>query len=352
MRWAASVGSALFRAALRAGTVLGGTVVSGTVVGGMALGCSASGFQVQTHAIATQKPGQVAAYLAVSGDEGARSLTAENFTLYEDGHPLAADGTRQVLLDKNRVAVHHTLVLFDLSDTTDPIVQREVRDSVWFFVDRVEETQAVSVYGYDGSAKIRLIADFPRQEKARELPLAERLVLPKGDRSRNLNGAMIEAAEVLDKRLSWSGRPLRFGTLVVFASGPDLAARASRAEVEAKLSQTTLRVIGVGYGDGSAAVRPFARDGFFEAHLGPVVSLAFEDAAHAVEARYEQEYLLAYCSPSRAGTRNLRIEASRESPDGERRAGTAHAEFNADGFTEHCDPRRMPLFDALTFNDR
>lgn len=316
------------------------------------LGCSTSGYRVEARAVTSQKPGQVAAYLAVSGDGTSRRLTAEDFTLYEDGHALPTDSTRQVLLDKNRVAAHHTLVLFDLSDTTDPIVQREVRDSVWFFVDRVEETQSVSVYGYDGSAKIRLIADFPRQAKSRELPLAERLALPKGDRSRNLHGAIIEASDVLEKRLSWSGRSLRFGTLVVFSSGPDLAARASRAEVEGRLSRTSLRVIGVGYDQGASAVRPFAKDGFFDAHLGQVVSLAFEDAAHEVEALYDQEYLLAYCSPSRAGKRTLRIEASRVDPEGRRKAGATSAEFNADGFSQHCDPSRVPRFDAPALNTR
>jgi hypothetical protein len=271
---------------------------------------------------------------------------ADDFIISEDGVPLTPDRTRQVLHDKDSVAARHTLVLLDVSDGVDPVVQRELRDSIWLFVDRVEETQSVSVYGFDGAQRLRSIANFPRQSKPRRLPETARVPIPRGDRSRNLYGATLAAKEELDRRLASTGRALRLGSLVVFSAGPDLAGRKEAHEASLALGDSGYRVLGISYGDGTRAVRPLTTHGFFDAHEARGVALAFEDAAHQVVTFYEQEYVLSYCSPARAGVRHLEIEVSR-APEGQpERRGAASAEFNADGFSGECDPTLPARFDS------
>lgn len=310
-------------------------------------GCGHSGgLGVEARAVTTQKPGHVAAYLEVSEDgKPARGLSARDFTVYENDLALSYERTQQVLLDKTRVAAHHTLVLLDISDANNPETAREIHDSLWFLLERVQKTQAVSVYVFDGGPRIRLLADFRQKDEPRPV-LPARFVVKSRDASRNLNGAIVLAHEELDRRLARSGKSLQFGTLVVFSGGPDLAGRVDRATALNKLRQSPHRILGVSFGNGEDAVRAFAKDGYFDAHSAPVVSLAFEDLAHHVEALYDREYVLAYCSPARAGTRRLRIEARVTGDRGEEKTGEFSSSFNADGFEGRCDPERAPRFDV------
>jgi hypothetical protein len=69
------------------------------------------------------------------------------------------------------------------------------------------------------------------------------------DRSRNLNGALVAALELLDARLSAQNKPVRLGTVVVLARGADLAARLTEDELHQALEEHGHDVIGVGIGD-------------------------------------------------------------------------------------------------------
>lgn len=317
------------------------------LAGALLLGGCTKGLGVEARAVTTQKTGHVAAYLAVSDDgEPARGLSAEDFTVYEDERELSVTRTRQTLVDKTKVAAHHTLVLLDVSDAPDPIVKRELQDSLRFFVERVRKTQSVSVFVYDGIEGIRLLAEYSRGEKETRPFIPP--IQPSKDTSRNLNGALVRAEEELTRRLERSGKALRFGNLVVFSNGPDLAGRVDGSTARIKLQNSKHRIFGVSWGEGASSVKSFSRDGYFEAFSPDVFSLAFEELAHHVEALYEQEYVLVYCSPARAGTRRLRIEARLADERGEARKGGVSSSFNADGFGGTCNPEAAPRFDVAS----
>ena len=69
---------------------------------------------------------------------------------------------------------------------------------------------------------------------------------------------------------------------------------------------------------------------------------AFERIADRIIGYTQRYYLLSYCSPSRAGEHNVRIEAS--STDGA--SGGLEYHFSATGFGPPCDPNTPPAFDT------
>jgi len=311
-------------------------------------GCAGlGGVRVEALGVATQKPSQVAAYLRVS-DEG-RPLTAlgpESFVVYEDDQALDAERIDARLLEPRLAAAHRTLLLVDNSAATDKGVRQELARAITMFVERVRAVEPISVYAFDGGPEIRAVAEYPRATDA-PAPSAKRLAeLAPADPSRNLNGAVQKAALRLDALLAADRQPIRVGTLVVFAGGPDLAGRVEPSSLRATLDEREHAVIAIGIGEDAGTLREIARDGYFDAHSADTLSLAFEEAAHRVHARYQQHYLFAYCSPARAGKRRLRLEVRLTGEDGATRSGEAQAEFDATGFSAGCEPNAPPRFES------
>ncbi len=312
-------------------------------------GCAGlGGLEADVHAVATRPPANVAVFVNVASDDESR-LSAENFTLSEDGHELHSSITRQTLLDPDKVVHRHTLLLVDNSLATDAGVRAELANAIAAFAEEVTETQAVAVYAYDGGTRLTPVSVFPRVNEPSATVLPQTRLKPR-DVSRNLNGAVLLAGAELDRLLQQSGKPLGIGTLVVFAAGADLAGRTDEGSVHDWLGSTRHRVLAIGYGEQSHAVEAFAKDGYFDAVGADTVSLAFEEAGHAVVRHSRQGYLLSYCSPARGGTRLLRLEVRAGAPDDER-SGSASVEFSAEGFRAGCDPRSLPKFEAPSTGD-
>lgn len=299
---------------------------------------------VRIRALEAEPPANVSVYLSVASDaEPLDSLTAENFVLFEDERELSPTIARQTLLDKAVVVHHHTLLLIDNSLATDAEVRAELENAVAIFAGTVRSTQPVSVYAYDGSPRLTLVSEIPRAADPEKSTAPPAKQLEPKDVSRNLNGALLLGAEELDRRLAQSGKPFGVGTLVVFAAGADLAGRVEEAKVHDWLNETRHRVLAIGYGEQSDSVRAFGKDGYYDAVNQSTVSLAFEDAGHAVANEFAQGFLLSYCSPARNGQRVLRVEVRINGEQGYTLGGDT-SEFNADGFRAGCDPTRLPRF--------
>lgn len=301
------------------------------------------GLDAEVRAVATRPPANVAVYVNVSSSDDTRP-TAENFKLFEDGHALDPSMTRQMLLDPAKVAHHQTLLLVDNSLATDAGVRAELANAIAAFAEEVTQTQGVAVHAYDGGSRLTPVAVFSQvnQPSATALPLAR---LKPRDVSRNLNGAILLASAELDRLLKSSGKPLGVGTLVVFAAGADLAGRTDEGQVHEWLGSTRHRVLAIGYGEQADAVRDFGKDGYYDAVGADTVSLAFEEAGHAVARQSREGYLLSYCSPARGGTRLLQLEVHAGGSD-DQRSGSASVEFSAEGFGAGCDPRTLPKFES------
>lgn len=292
-----------------------------------------------------QRPSNVAVYFTVDTQDGepVPGLTAESFRIYEDGKLVSIHESQQTILNPTVAASHYTLLLVDMSGsvTESDDVPTIVAAST-AFGDRVGQFQEIAVYAFDGRRDLVRLSGFTsgREQLRRS---AERLDgFRSRDPSTNLNGAVVQALEVLDRRLARARTPLRFGTLVVFTDGSDRAARVDRDTLRQALEDTEHDVFVIGVGDeiDEGELRAIGHSGAILSHSREDITASFEDAAARIEAATKRYYLLGYCSPARAGVHEVTIEAVSG-----QLSGSLSYEFDAENFGPRCDPTRKPRFD-------
>jgi len=306
------------------------------------------GLRVEQVATSVQKPSNVAVYLAVSkGDDPALGLTEKNFHVLEDGTELTPEQTQQVLLPRDVAAVHRALLLVDMSG---PVTEGETRHNIAMaaarFASRAHAAEPVTIYAFDGGASIRLIAEIPEgTDDVVEIPQLESYT-PQ-DSSSNLNSAIVESLAQLDARLMTAQKPIRIGTLVVFARGPDLAGRVSDAKMSEALDESKHLVFAISIKDtpGFHSGR-VGRTGTFEAESPASLLHAFDEAGARVADTVKRYYLLSYCSPARAGQRSVRVRVVTTDDEGKELSGSVTTDVDASGFTSGCDPQSRPRFVA------
>jgi hypothetical protein len=298
-------------------------------------GCA--GLDVRMVDRSVQKPSNIAVYFTVDTTRGdpVPNLLPADFHIYEDGRPVSIYESRQTILQPEVAASYYGLLLVDMSGSVvgSPEVNRLVEAAV-NFSKRVGSHQKLAVYAFDGSPHITPIAGFGA-------PSAEAAInglawyRPK-DPSTNLNGAVVDAINVLDRQMDHASTPLRFGTLVVFTDGTDHAGRVKAQTLREAVAEARVDVYAIAVGGeiDDAEVRTIGRSGTF-------TSRGFEEIAQRIEGFSRRYYLLSYCSPARAGHHQVEIEAVR---------GVLHGhltyDFNADGFGPNCDPNQKPAFNV------
>jgi len=312
-------------------------------------GCAALGFgglEVESVGLSAQRPSNVAVYLWAAHDgEPLTELVESNFRVYENEQELNPATVGLTILPRDLAAVHHTLLLVDMSGESDEARKRIAKGTA-AFVQKVRQLQSVTVYAFDGSARIQLIGEFPQQPGGSALESIPALEsFQPRDPSRDLYGSVVQALDQLDARLMRTQKPLRIGTLFVFTRGPDLAARVDEDQLWNTLDTTRHQVMAMGLGDEDQPhLDVIGRSGILRAQAVDTIPIAFEDAALKVRSAMERYYLVSYCSPSRAGQRTLRVEVSITDREGQEVVGDVLLEFNADGFGPGCDAKAPPRF--------
>jgi hypothetical protein len=320
-------------------------MVCGGLLAGLGAGCSRHpGLELTMIDSSVRKPSNVAVYFSVETREGdpVPGLTAEAFRIYEDDRLISVHESQQTILNPELAAAHYTLLLVDMSGSvTESGDVPTIVSGATTFASRIGKQQEVAVYAFDGSERLTRISGFSRSSDAVGRSI-ERLdgYKPK-DPSTNLNGAVIEGLDILDKQLRRGSVPLRFGTLVVFTDGTDRAARVDRDRLydTVEASSHEIFVIGVGDEIDEGELRSIGKDGTILSKDRREISAAFEQAAARIEAETRKYYLLGYCSPARAGVHEVRIEAIYQG-----KSGSLSQEFNANGFRAPCDPNQPPAF--------
>jgi hypothetical protein len=274
-----------------------------------------------------------------------QNLSSDSFRVYEDDILLDAGQSQLTLLEREQVASHQVVLLVDLGGKLDDKTQEALARGVEAFVAVVRQKQAVSVFVFDGGAEIHALGDFPQD------PAGSSIELPAGfqqrDPSRNLNGAVLEAVKALDARLMQVRRPIRIGTLVVLARGADVAGRVLREDLLDQLDDLPHQVIAVGIeSEDEDYLEDIGSAGVVRAPAASGLAQALKTAASKVSAAHGSYYLMQYCSPARAGVREVRVEVLLKGPEGEERVGEASFEVDATGFGPGCDAGRTPRFAA------
>lgn len=300
---------------------------------------------VEPLATASQRPSNVGAFVAVTdGDTALTELTASNFRVYENGQLVPPEQSELALLDTSLVAASQALLLVDMSQAQTPAQRSTIAKAAQNFAQKVTTHEPVMVFAYDGGTNLVPIASLPRGNQPITMAALESYT--SRDPSRNLHGAIVAGLAKLDTALAQTGKPVRVGTLVVFAGGPDLAGRVDRDKVHDAVWQSEHDVIGVAVGVGAQtdAIESLSRRGLVRAQAPDTLPIAFEEAADKTLEELQKHYLVSYCSPARAGTRTLRLEVTFTNKEGEEHHGDFETEFSAKGFGPGCNPQVMPRF--------
>jgi hypothetical protein len=308
----------------------------------VSLGCGLlGGVTVETVDTSVQKPSNVALYVEVtSGGEPLGNLEPKNFKIYENGELLSAKQIGRTLLPTDAVTEKRVVLLVDLSANPNADQRAAYAQAAEAFVRKLAADVPVSVRAYDGGEKLHTIADFPRGSTQMAVPELTRITI--GDSSRNLNGAVTLALADLDRKST--SKPVRLGTLVVFARGPDLAGRVTEDAMWEALNESRHEVVGIVIGP-DAHQLDFARGGVIRAQDGDSLPIAFEEAGSRVAALYGKYYLVAYCSPARAGQRRVRVEVEYTDLEGNEKGGSTSYDLDATGFGPGCNAETLPRFE-------
>ncbi|MCA9664128.1 MAG: VWA domain-containing protein [Myxococcales bacterium] len=320
-----------------------GRALALTITFGLTL-LSCASLKLQLHNASVQKPSNVALYFSVEKSNGApvAKLDAKAFRIFEDGRLISPFESKQTILNPEVAVVHYTLLLLDLSGSvTESGSLHTLVQAAASFADKVAKRQKIAIYGFEGGADLVPVTPFTTSSSAVSAGLARISTRKSRDPSTNLHGAVVRAVKVLESAMKRSTQPLRFGTLVIFTDGTDRAHRVTAEKMHEALdnSHVNVFVIGLGAEIDQGELRRLGRNGFVQATEGKNVRAAFDEVAARIEAAARKFYLLSYCSPSRAGTHELRVELKVDGQSG----GLSH-QFKADGFGPRCDPKRKPRF--------
>lgn len=327
------------------------TVIAALVAGlSLLTGCSSS-LKLTPVRSTSEKPSNVAVYFKVETSDGrpVGGLTADQFRIYEDGQLVSQFESKQTILNPEVAASHYTLLLVDMSGSiSESGSASTLVEAATTFTEKVEKYQKVGVYAFDGSAELHPVAPFTNSSGSVTASIKSLESFKAKDPSTNLNGAIIKGLEELDAALSRAEHPMRFGTLVVFTDGTDRAARVSQRDMQEAIDKTPYDVFAIGLGAEMSEEKlgKVGKDGTAMAQDKNSVVQAFDKIAKRIEDLTKSYYLLSYCSPSRAGKHEVRIEAVKPASDNEaERKGHLDSEFDATGFDTGCDPNRPPKFD-------
>jgi len=302
---------------------------------------------------AAGKPNNVATIVTVSRQgQPVSTLSASAFKVTENGQPLDNTSIELRLLEPTRVAKVHTVLLLDLSHATSVEERQQFSDAVGYFVRAVRAKQPVTVLGFDGTPKTRLIAEFPVDPSGSgNIQIAKQLPA-KTDPSRDLRGAVVQALDLLDQRLDRqqldkAGNSPRIGTVVIFSRGPDASGRVSTARLEERVKRSEHQLVLINVAGDLADDQVAALSADRQVHALALESLpvAFEQAASTVEKLLGHYYLVSYCSPARGQLVRLGLEVQVVGDDLEVYSDRFETEFDASNFLKGCSSANPPRFE-------
>lgn len=316
-------------------------------------GCALVGghITVDPVAVSSQKPGNVALYVSVSQHgTGVLGLQKDDFKIYENGVALDNSQIQLTLLPTNASTSRHATLLVDMSKTLKPEERKSLSDALRPFIARLRQREAVSLYAYDGTEKVHLVQEYARDARAepdeKDTSMERLLSFSRRDASTSLYSAVIDGAQKLSASLATEGHPIQNGTLIVVALNPDSAGRVDESKVRDFIEESPHHyfLMTVGPAASNAGLSFIGKNGEKRAGSAMTMGAPLNDVANAIDDDIFRSYLVSYCSPSRAGKRDMRLEVSTRDAKGTLSVGSYSTEFDASGFGPGCNPLAMPQF--------
>jgi hypothetical protein len=195
---------------------------------------------------------------------------------------------------------------------------------------------AVGVWWFDGSSDIVQLMDFSTDAVALKAAIDGLTSDVTRDNSTNLNGAVRLGIQVVEQRLQDGavGGVIQAGALVIFTDGTDQANRVPAAAALSAVASTSIAIYSIGLrGEiDEAFLSRIGRSGSAFADNSGALLGEFTSIGDQIEAMANSFYVLAYCSPRRAGLNNtLTIRVTHGS-----RQAEATTTYPAVNFTGGC----------------
>lgn len=298
--------------------------------------------QVRTAHVQTEPPSRVTVALLVDqGSDPVDFLEKNHFSIYETDVLLSPEEIHLELLPRDQVSRAHTVLLVDVSGQLSEEELQALERGATHFIEKVSTTSSVTVLGLDGSEKVRKIASFEKLSEPRERPLPSLRPPAHADSSRDLHGAVLQALTLLEEQISQAQEPIQLGQLVVLVRGPDLAGRVTQQELQEKLRESSFDHYGIFPEELQLPLRSALSSTASITYQDLAeLPLRFQDLGMRVRKAYQRVYALTYCSPARAGTRQLTVRLEYTDDEGRPLSGQARTEFDATGFEAGCTPTR------------
>ena len=288
----------------------------------------------------TVKPSGVVIFFSAQTHEGepVTDMEASDFTVYEDDTKVSAYESQQTILNKEVGYNLSTILLLDMSGSIIESGQLPtLQEAAKGFIEKVAGEQKTGIFLFDGREEIEKWAVPTNNKEELKKRIDDLSDYQIQDPSTNLNGAIIKGLNQLgsDDSVSDQTYKLKVGSLVVFTDGTDQAARSTNREAQNAVmySEHNVFTIGLGGEIDEEHLQNLGKNGFEFADNTKNVTSAFNKIAGEIKKASQKFYLLAYCSPKRAGYHSVTLEGNwRGAID------KISYNFDADGFESGCDP--------------
>jgi uncharacterized protein YegL len=289
----------------------------------------------------TEPPAKVTVTFQVSTEEGdpVPNLPVSAFEIFDNGQSDSGFESSKAFQPKPGRFETSVALLLDMSGSiTGSAALPLLKTAAKAFVDNSLDAEgvAVGVWWFDGGSDLVELMDFSTDSLALKAAIDGLTSAVTRDNSTNLNGAIELGIELVEERVQdgSAGGVIQTGALVIFTDGTDQANRVPASAALAAVAASPISIYSIGLRgeiDESFLSR-IGRSGSAFADNTQALLARFTGIGDQIEAMANSFYVLAYCSPRRAGLANQLTIRVRY--DG--RQADATTEYPAVNFTGGC----------------
>lgn len=290
---------------------------------------------------ATEPPAKVLVTFQVTTEAGdpVPNLPVDAFEILDNGQSDSGFESSKAFQPKPGRFQSSVALLLDMSGSiTGSEALPLLKEAAGAFVEKALDASgvAVGVWWFDGGADLVQLMDFTDDEAAITAAIDGLTEDVTRDNSTNLNGAIQQGVDLVDQRMQDGAASgiAQAGALVIFTDGTDQANRvpASAALTAVEESSIAFYSIGLRGEIDEAFLSTIGKSGSAFADNSESLLAEFSGIGGQIEALANSFYVLAYCSPRRAGVSNqLTIRV-----DLEGRQAAATTTYPAVNFTGGC----------------
>lgn len=296
----------------------------------------------------TELPAKVRLFFQIDAEKlNAASVSGDpDFEIYENGLRISEFESQSRIRRERGEFLYSSVLLLDLSGSVLFSDLTSLKEAASSFIERtiphasddLYGTREMAIYWFDGAEDLHLLVPFTEDREELLTGIASITDQISEDPSTNLNGAVIKGLKLMEQRVEEMGDKLEMaiaGSVVLFTDGTDQAARNTTAQALDAVNNASVEhsifTIGLGSEIDNVILSRLGKNGFEMATDSLELKEKFLAVAERLERQANSYYVLEYCSPKRAGTHKLRLNAIYE-----KFHGSFETVFSAEGFTGGC----------------